>query len=76
MKRFAILAALLVLFCSAGLRPAHAAEADYKTDALGYVPYWLGVGPFPIDKSRHQKELIETPATPAKRNSPPSPARP
>jgi hypothetical protein len=49
---------------SAGSGQAGAQTTAYQTDALGYIPYWIGVGTFPIDTKQHQKELIDAQTVP------------
>lgn len=59
--------ALVGLFVSATVALNSAAE-EHMTDALGYIPYWIGAGPWPVDKTKTQKQLIEAEAVPGEAN--------
>lgn len=62
--------ALTMLMTAAAV---HGAQGDFRTDAQGYVPYWLGVGPFPIDTKKNQRITIESEAVPGEAALAPAP---
>lgn len=53
---------LTAIFCLLFTAAAFAADGGYTTDALGYIPYWLGAGPFAVDAAKQPRQMVESEA--------------